>query len=179
MNIDQYRQALGNHGKDTKLNVSNLFGNQETSGLTPSQFYGTALSLAYSLTDTTLIEAVEQEAKEYVEDNVFEAAKLAATLMAMNNIYYRFVHLSSNPEFGKLPAGLRMNGMANPGVDKVDFELYSLAVSALNGCGLCIDSHVQTLQKHDVSTQQIQTAIRLAAVLNAARTAHFIETLPA
>jgi len=74
-------------------------------------------------------------------------------------------------QFSKLPAGLRMNAMANPGVDKADFELFSLAVSALNGCGMCIDSHVQTLLKHEVSAQAIQSSIKLAAVLNAALTA--------
>jgi alkyl hydroperoxide reductase subunit D len=34
--------------------------------------------------------------------------------MAMNNVYYRFVHLASNPEYGTLPATLRMNVIANP-----------------------------------------------------------------
>ncbi|MCO4321199.1 carboxymuconolactone decarboxylase family protein [Aliidiomarina quisquiliarum] len=172
MSIADYRKQFGEHGKDMSLNLSNLFGNVATSGLTPGQFYGTALSLAYSLEDKTLIDAMEAEAQEHVEENVFAAAKLAATLMAMNNIYYRFVHLASDKQFAKLPAGLRMNGMANPGVDKVDFELYSLAVSALNGCGMCIDSHVAVLVKHNVSAQAIQASIKLAAVINGAKTAY-------
>lgn len=171
MAIAEYKQNLGDHGKDIKLNLSNLFGNVDSSGMTPVQFYGTALSLVYALDDRELIEAVETEAHDKVDANVFGAAKIAATLMAMNNIYYRFVHLSSDKQFAKLPAGLRMNGMANPGVDKADFELYSLAVSALNGCGMCIDSHVGVLLKHGVSAQAIQTSVKLAAVLNAAKTA--------
>ena len=61
--------------------------------------------------------------------------------MAMNNVYYRFVHLASNPIYGTLPAKLRMNVIGAPGIDKADFELFSLAVSAQNGCGMCIDSH--------------------------------------
>ena len=61
--------------------------------------------------------------------------------MAMNNVYYRFVHLASNPEYGTMPAKLRMNVIGTPGIDKDDFELFSLAVSAMNGCGMCIDSH--------------------------------------
>ncbi|WP_113906629.1 carboxymuconolactone decarboxylase family protein [Aliidiomarina celeris] len=171
MTIADYKQLLGDHGKDTKLNLSNLFGNVDSSGLTADQFYGTALSLVYAMNDSELTAAVEAEAQGKVESNVFSAAKLAATLMAMNNIYYRFLHLSSDKQFAKMPAGLRMNGMANPGVDKADFELYSLAVSALNGCGMCIDSHVNVLVKHGVSAQGIQTSIKLAAVLNAAKTA--------
>ena len=60
--------------------------------------------------------------------------------MAMNNIYYRFVHLVHAADYKTLPAKLRMNVMAKPGVDKVDFELWSLAVSAINGCGMCLEA---------------------------------------
>lgn len=171
MTISDYKSGLASHSKDTKLNLGNLFSNVAASGMTDVQFYGTALSLAYSLGDNELTKAVEAEAKDNVEDNVFEAAKTAASLMAMNNIYYRFVHLSSDKQFAKMPAGLRMNAMANPGVDKADFELYSLAVSALNGCGMCIDSHVKTLLDHGVSAQAVQNSVKLAAVMNAAKTA--------
>ncbi|MGQ4277423.1 carboxymuconolactone decarboxylase family protein [Pseudidiomarina sp. E22-M8] len=174
MSIADYKQGLGDHGKDTKLNLSNIFGNVDTSGMTPSQFYGTALSLAYTIGDDQLTAAVEAEAEGKVEENVVAAAKLAATLMAMNNIYYRFLHLSSDKQFAKMPAGLRMNGMANPGVDKADFELYSLAVSALNGCGMCIDSHVGVLLKHEISAQVVQNSVKMAAVMNAAATARRI-----
>jgi alkyl hydroperoxide reductase subunit D len=64
-------------------------------------------------------------------------------------------------------AGVRMNVMANPGCDKLDFELASLAVSAVNGCGMCMESHEKTLQKHGVTAQAIQSAVRIAAVLHA------------
>lgn len=172
MTISDYRSGLGNHSKDTKLNLGNLFSNPAATGMTDVQFYGTALALAYTLEDKDLIAAVEAEAEGKVEENVIEAAKTAASLMAMNNIYYRFLHLSSDKQFAKMPAGLRMNAMANPGVEKTDFELYSLAVSVLNGCGMCIDSHVKTLVDHGVSAQAIQSSAKMAAVLNAAKTAY-------
>jgi alkyl hydroperoxide reductase subunit D len=95
------------------------------------------------------------------------AAKAAAAIMGMNNVYYRALHLLSNPEYRTLPARLRMNVLANPGVEKVDFELWSTAVSAINGCGMCLDSHEAELRKHGVPTTQIQAAIRIAAVVNA------------
>ncbi len=171
MSIATFKDKLGEHGKDTKLNLSSLFGNVDATGMTAQQFYGTALALAYSLGDDELTTAVKTEAEGKVEASVDGAAKLAATLMAMNNVYYRFVHLSTDKQFAKMPAGLRMNGMANPGVDKVDFELYSLAVSALNGCGMCIDAHIGELKKHEVSAGVIQHSIKMAAILNAATTA--------
>ena len=61
--------------------------------------------------------------------------------MGMNNIYYRFLHLVEDGEYQTMPARLRMNIIGNPGIDKLDFELLSLAVSAVNGCGLCVTSH--------------------------------------
>jgi lipoyl-dependent peroxiredoxin subunit D len=85
--------------------------------------------------------------------------------MAMNNIYYRFTHLSKHPDFLSMPARLRMNVIANPGVEKIDFELWSLAVSAVNGCGRCIEAHEDVLLKAGVSKDAIQDAIRIAAIV--------------
>jgi alkyl hydroperoxide reductase subunit D len=87
--------------------------------------------------------------------------------MAMNNVYYRFAHLASATEYRNLPARLRMNVIGNPGVDKVDFELWSLAVSAINGCGACVDSHERELRKHGLAVESIQAAVRIAAVVKA------------
>jgi alkyl hydroperoxide reductase subunit D len=92
--------------------------------------------------------------------------------MAMNNVYYRFVHLASNKEYGQMPAKLRMNVIGSPGIDKADFELFSLAVSAQNGCGMCIDSHEKVLRQHGVNAETIQTAARVGAVMTAVATVH-------
>ena len=70
--------------------------------------------------------------------------------MGMNNIYYRFLHLVEDGEYQTMPARLRMNVIGNPGIDKLDFELISLAVSAVNGCGLCVTSHEQKLREEGV-----------------------------
>jgi len=95
------------------------------------------------------------------------SAKAAAAMMGMNNIYYRSLHIMHNQEYRTLPARLRMNILANPGVEKLDFELWCTAVSAINGCGACLDSHEQTLKKDGVPTVNIHTALRIAAVVNA------------
>ena len=94
------------------------------------------------------------------------AAKAAASIMGMNNIYYRFVHLISG-DYANLPARLRMNVIGKPGVDKVDFELWSLAVSAVNGCGMCVESHEKQVRAGGLSTEQVQAAVRIAAVVHA------------
>ncbi len=92
--------------------------------------------------------------------------------MAMNNVYYRFVHLVANPEYGTKPARLRMNLIGQHGIAKDDFELFALAVSAMNGCGMCMDSHERVLLEHGVKTDAIQNAVRIAAVVKAVATVH-------
>lgn len=87
--------------------------------------------------------------------------------MGMNNIYYRFIHLASEKEYQTMPPRLRMNVMANPGVEKADFELYSLAVSAVNGCGMCIDSHEIELRKAGLTGSEIQAAVKIASIIHA------------
>ncbi len=167
MSIEQLKQNIPDFAKDIRLNVSNLFANISQSGLSESQFYGTALAVAYSLKNKLVIEAILAEGKAFITPQLRQAAKLAAVLMAMNNIYYRAVHLAENKELALMAANLRMNGMMNPGVPKMDFELFALAVSALNGCGMCIHAHVQQLVEGAVGNMAIQSVLRIAAVLNA------------
>ena len=174
MSIKEIRTNLPDYAKDIKINLGNILTEEESSGLSQKQLYAIALSCAYATKHQELIIAVNSDANDILSVNEINAAKSAATIMAMNNIYYRFIHLVSDKDYAKMPAGLRMNVIANPGVDKVEFELYSLAVSAINGCGMCIDSHVHQLVKSGVSKQAIQSTIKIAAVINATAQAMII-----
>ena len=107
--------------------------------------------------------ALEAAAAEHLDAAHLQAARSAAAIMGMNNIYYRFLHLVEDAEYQAMPARLRMNILANPGIDKLDFELLSLAVSAVNGCGLCISSHEKKLRAHGYTREMIQSAVRIAA----------------
>ncbi len=165
MSIDNLKGLMPEFAKDIKLNLSNL-ANDES--LNEQQKWGTFLASALGTRQREVIVQVEEEAAQHLSAEALTATKAAAAIMAQNNIYYRFVHLASNNEYGTLPAKLRMNVMANPGVDKGDFELWSLAVSAINGCGMCIDAHEAELRKAGFTTEQIQTAVRIAASVAAA-----------
>lgn len=168
--LKELLEKLPEFAKDTKLNVSSILKEEYSEGLSSKQIFTTALSCAYALKDAEVAEALLVEGQEYLDDQDKTAAKAAASLMAMNNIYYRYLHLSDDSELGKRPARLRMNFMANPGVEKVDFEVYSLAVSVLSGCGMCINSHIQALKKHGLGNDAVQSAARIAAVVNALST---------
>jgi alkyl hydroperoxide reductase subunit D len=163
MSIDTLRQAMPAYAKDISLNLSSLMN--ETI-LTDQQKWGCFIASAYAVGAGAVIRALEDGCP--LTPEALTAAKAAAAIMGMNNVYYRALHLMHNREYSTLPAKLRMNVIANPGVDKNDFELWCTAVSAINGCGMCLDSHEEELRKRAVSSQVIQTALRIAAVVNAA-----------
>ena len=166
MTIETIRNSMPDYAKDTKLNLGSILS-AENSGLTQKQVYGSALAAAYATKEPGLIRAVVHEVSSTLSAADIEGAKGAAALMAMNNIYYHSLELIEDKEYRKLPANLRMNIMRDPGIDKVDFELYSVAVSAVYGCGMCLNAHVEGLTKHGLSRQAIQTALRIAAVIHA------------
>ena len=164
MALQELRDALPDYAKDLKLNLGSL--STETL-LTDQQKWGTYLASALAGRQAVVIRHLAEEAKQHLSDEAFTAAKAAAGIMGMNNIYYRFTHMASEKTYSTLPAKLRMQVIANPGVDKVDFELWSLAVSAVNGCGMCIDSHDQVVRKGGMTTEQVQAAVRIASVVHA------------
>src|ERR1700760_2177268 len=158
MSIDALRELLPAYAKDLSLNLSTLAG--ETT-LNEQQKWGTFVAAAYAVGQPDVVRQVNAAAEAFEATNeTITAARAAAAIMGMNNVYYRSLHLLSNHEYRTLPARLRMNVIANPGVDKADFELWSLAVSAINGCGMCLDSHEAELKTHGVSAPQIQAALR-------------------
>ena len=167
-NLEDLRAELPAFAKDIKLNLSSVLRVDPESGLSEHQIAGIALASAYTTRQHDVIAALEGEFKDQFDDTQLAALKSAATIMGMNNIYYRFVHLVEDAEYQRMPAGLRMNVIGNPGIDKIDFELYSLAVSAINGCGMCIEAHVAQVEKGGVSKAGVQHSIKIAAVVNAA-----------
>lgn len=165
MSMDIIKNAIPDYAKDIKLNISGLI-NEET--LTAQQFWGCVLACAMAGRNADVIGYAATEAAQNLTPEAVTAAKSAAAIMAMNNVYYKFVGMSANAEYKTMPAKLRMNVIANPGVDKGDFELWSLAVSAMNGCKYCVDAHEAQLKAHNIGATQIQTAVRIAAVMAAA-----------
>lgn len=172
MNIQTLSEKIGDFGKDIRLNLQSVSTAEGAPGLTAEQRVGITLSTAYALGHQELIDAVINEYSPSA--TVIEASKSAATIMAMNNIYYRFLHLADDQEFSTMPAKLRMNIIGKPPVAKVDFELMSLAVSAISGCGKCINAHIHEVKKAGISNEGIQSAIRIASVMNATKTALLI-----
>jgi len=164
MSIESLKSQLPEYAKDLRLNLSSVAAE---AALTEQQRWGALVATAIASRNGAVIRAIKAEAQGKLSPEALAAAKTAAAIMAMNNVYYRFVHLVGQDDYRTMPARLRMNALAKPGVEKADFELWSLAVSAVNGCGMCIESHEQVLRDHGVSREAIQAAVRVAAVVHA------------
>ncbi len=167
VNLETLREQIPDFARDIKLNLGNVLTTDGAPDLSLEQIYGVALTSAYATRNSELVAAIEGETLAVLSDAHRTAAKAAASIMAMNNVYYRFIHLVHDDELSKLPAKLRMNVIGSPGIAKADFELYSLAVSAINGCGMCMEAHVHEVSKAGISKLGIQSSIRIAAVINA------------
>lgn len=163
--VEALRIAIPDAAKDIKLNLQSVL---QPGALTPAQRWGVAVASAVATRNATLRDAFIADAGAAVGGDVIDDAVAAAALMAMNNVYYRFRHMVGKPSYSQMPARLRMQRIARPLTNKTDFELFCLAVSAINGCEMCIRSHEEVVVKGGVTEEQVHDAIRIAATVNAA-----------
>jgi alkyl hydroperoxide reductase subunit D len=167
MSIDTLRASIPAFAKDLRLNLESVLTEAGAPGLAERQVRAIAYASAIASRHLPLTQALAAQAATVLSEAELDGARTAAALMAMTNVYYRFTHLVEEPEYATLRAGLRMNAMASPGIDKVTFELCALAVSAVNGCGACLASHEKVLRQHGLTAQAVQSAARIAAVVHA------------
>jgi lipoyl-dependent peroxiredoxin subunit D len=172
--FETYRENLRDYAKDIRLNLSTVLTPEGAPSLSQKQIVFIALACAYSSRAAGLISALRAEYASLIGDEDAEAAKAAATIMAMNNVFYRTQHHAENAELAKLPARLRMNVIGKPGIDKVDFELACLAVSAIGGCNRCVNSHVAEVLKAGLPVEATHSAIRIASTIQATSLAEWI-----
>jgi lipoyl-dependent peroxiredoxin subunit D len=162
-NLRALAAADSRYLRDLKINVNNALG-AET--LTKKEAYLLALSVAVNEKAEALQGAFTALATaEGATDKEVAEVIGCTSLLNANNVYYRFRHFMHEEFYNNAPAGIRMSLMANPVLGKEFFELVSLAVSALNGCELCVTSHEKTLVGHGTAKQRIHDAVRLAAVV--------------
>jgi len=163
MELDNLLESLPDYAKDLRINLGNVL---RQSDLSEQQAWGTAVCCAMTARQADLIAAVEAEAARRLDPKALFAAKAAAALMGMNNVFYRFRHLVGNPEYADQPARLRMQAIRGHGSDPVDFELWCLAASSVTGCGACMAAHEKTLREKGVRAETVIAAVRIAAVIH-------------
>lgn len=165
--LDNLRDALPGYARDLQLNLGTVLTPAGAPDLSERQIWAVALAAAAASRNATFTRDMQTLAARHLDAAHVSAAHAAAAIMAMNNVYYRFLHLVEDEEYAKLPARLRMNVIGSPGIAKADFELLALAASAINGCGSCVASHEQQLRQHGLTREAVQSAVRIAAIVHA------------
>ncbi|NNF60829.1 MAG: alkyl hydroperoxide reductase [Gammaproteobacteria bacterium] len=166
MQLQDIKDRIPDYAKDLRLNLGSVLTTGGAPGLSETQIWGSALAAAISSRNTSLSAQFEQLAGTVLNPADIKGVRSATAIMGMNNIYYRFLHLVGDDGYRDLPARLRMSVIANPGIDKADFELYSLVASAVTGCEGCVQAHERHLRKAGISIEGIQSAARIASVIH-------------
>jgi alkyl hydroperoxide reductase subunit D len=164
MTLESLLESLPAYAKDLKLNLSTVLRQAE---LTPQQAWGTAIASAMAARNLPLFETMLTEGRQQVTPEVVDAAKAASAIMGMNNVYYRFLHLTDNEKYKTIPARLRMNVIRTHGVDPLDFELWCTAVSAINNCQACVSAHERVIRDKGITEETVAAAVRIASVVHA------------
>jgi lipoyl-dependent peroxiredoxin subunit D len=152
--------------KDIRVNLQNVL---QPGALNADQVWGTAIACAHAARNEALKQALEADARAAgIADGVIADAKAAAVLMGMNNVIYRFKHVIGKEDYEKRPIRLRMQRLAQVTSNKADFELFCLAVSAINNCQSCMAAHEDTVLKHGLTPDHVWDSVRIAATVHAA-----------
>jgi len=171
--LEELRETFPAAARDIKINLPNVLA---PGTLDANQAWGTAIASAYAVKNASLLKALLlQAAENKIPDEVLEDAKAAAIMMAMNNVYYRFRHVVEKEVYTQKPARLRMQRLAQVASNKADFELFCLAVSAINNCAMCVRSHEEAVLKGGLTEDHVHDAVRIAATI--AASAQALETL--
>jgi alkyl hydroperoxide reductase subunit D len=171
--IERLKERLPDHAKDLRVNLCTI---TSSTSLKPQQAWGTALACAVASRNAEVVAAIAADAP--LSPEAAAAARGAAAIMAMNNIYTRFQHMMGDGSpYAQLPVRLRMQIIGRPGVDHVDFELWCLAASVINGCEHSVRTHENTVRERGGTEEQVQDAVRIAAVIHAV--ALTLDTVPA
>lgn len=161
MTIENLKNELPDYAKDLKLNLGSI---SRTTVLSTDQLWGTLLACAAATRNTTVFTEIADEAGDNLAAEAYQAALGAASIMGMNNVFYRGRGFLDG-RYDDLRPGLRMNIIGNPGVDKALFELWSFAVSSVNGCGHCVAAHENTLREAGVDREAILEALKVASIV--------------
>jgi lipoyl-dependent peroxiredoxin subunit D len=166
--LEAIRAEIPEVAKNLRLNLSTVL---DGGTLAPSERWGVAIAVALASRSRRLAEALIASRPQEVTNQTVEDAVAAAALMGMSNVLYRFRHLVGKPSYEQKPTRLRMQRPAKPAGATAAFELFSLAVSAVNACEICVRSHEATLIQLGTTEDQIQDAVRIASVIYGAAVA--------
>jgi alkyl hydroperoxide reductase subunit D len=151
--------------RDLKLNFTSTLTSEH---LSAKECALIGLATAVNNNNAVLVKYFNQYATEQgaTAAETGEAAG-CASLLASNNVFYRFRHFTKKEKYNQIPARVRMQLMMKPVTGKEFFELMSLAISAVNGCEMCVNAHEDSLIKLGTTEERIFDAVRIASIITA------------
>jgi alkyl hydroperoxide reductase subunit D len=160
--VDQLKETIPDYAKDTKLNLDAVI---KRSTLPVEEAESVAIAAAFATGNTKFWTWLGSQISDRKE---VDAAMTAASLMAMNNVWYPYVEMANDENLKGLPAQLRMNAIStHGGTTKARFEAYSLAASIVGKCHFCVKAHYETLKTEGYTVEQLRDIGRIAAVITA------------
>lgn len=164
--IDLLVKSESKYLRDLRMNLKSIY---KSNVLSEKEISLLALSIAANNKNEVLLNAYTTLATEHSATEAEMAEAIAcASLLSANNVLYRFRHFVDKESYNTMRASIRMNIMLTPVLGKEFFELMSLAVSAVNGCEMCVKSHEASVLEAGGSEERIWDAIRIASVVNSA-----------
>jgi alkyl hydroperoxide reductase subunit D len=161
--LDLLEQGKSRYLLDVKLNFKNSF---ESEQLSKKEIALLGVALAVNATHAVLRSFFTDNARaEGCSPEEIAEAVACASLLSANNVFYRFRHFVNKEKYNEIPARIKMNIMGRPVTGKEFFELISLAVSAVNGCEMCVKAHEASLIELGAKEERIFEAVRLASVI--------------
>lgn len=161
--LDLLEEGKSRYLADLKLNFKNSF---ESDHLSKTEIALLGVALAVNANNKTLRQFFYANAKEEgVSAEAIAEAVACASLLSANNVLYRFRHFTQKEKYNEIPARIKMNIMGRPVSGKEFFEMISLAVSAVNGCEMCVKAHEASLIELGAKEERIFEAVRLASVI--------------
>jgi alkyl hydroperoxide reductase subunit D len=168
-NTAKLAEVFPDVAKDIRVNLQNVL---QAATLNAEQVWGTAIACAHASRSGALKQALEADARAAgITDATIADAKAAAVMMGMNNVIYRFKHVIGKEDYEKRPVKLRMQRLAQVTGNKADFELFCLAVSAINNCQNCMAAHEDAVLKQGLTADHVWDSVRIAATVHAAAVA--------
>jgi alkyl hydroperoxide reductase subunit D len=161
--LDMLEEGKSRYLADLKINFKNSL---ESEYLAKKEIALLGVALSVNANNTILKNFFESRSQhEGATAEEIAEAVACASLLSANNVFYRFRHFMNKEKYNEIPARIKMNIMARPVTGKEFFELISLAVSAVNGCEMCVKSHEASLIELGCREERIFEAVRLAAVM--------------
>lgn len=164
--LDQLVAGNSKYIRDLRMNLKSIY---KSKVLNEKEVALMALAMAVTLKNEALQNGYSEKARSLDATEAEIAETVAcASLLSANNVLYRFRHFVNKESYEQMRAGIRMNLMITPVLGKEFFELLSLAVSAINGCEMCIKSHEQSVLAAGGSEERIWDAVRIASIISSA-----------